>query len=111
MVGRRLSIAAFVAAGLAVAVLLVLLVSPHADADPDGLSKVSADHGIDRTQLPSGAKDSPLAGYAVPGLHHGGLSTGLAGLIGITVTFAIVAGVLWLVRRRRPAPSADRTQA
>jgi cobalt/nickel transport system permease protein len=100
---RRLSIAAFVAAGLVIAAALVLFVSPWADSNPDGLSKVSADKGIDAAQRASATDGSPLAGYAVNGVHHDGLSKGLSGLIGVAVTFLVAALVLWLVRRRRSA--------
>ena len=104
MARRRLSIVAFVLAGLAVAAVLVFFVSPYANSDPDGLSKVAADKGIDASQLPSATDASPLAGYAVKGMHDDGLSRGLSGLIGVAVTFAIGAGVVWVVRRRAASP-------
>jgi cobalt/nickel transport system permease protein len=107
VLGRRLSIAAFVAAGLAIAAALVLFVSPWADGDPDGLAKVSADQGIDAAQRASAADGSPLAGYGVEGVHHDALSKGLSGLIGIAVTFLVVALVLWLVRRRKATGPAE----
>jgi cobalt/nickel transport protein len=104
---RRISLAAFVVVGLVVAVLLVVFVSPHADANPDGLAKVSAETGIDRSELPSAADGSPLAGYAVKSVDHDAIGKGLAGVIGIVVTFVVVAGALWLVRRRRTTPTAE----
>ncbi len=103
---RRLSVAAFVVAGLVVAALLVLFVSPFADSNPDGLSKVSADTGIDAAQRNSAVAGGPLAGYAVQGMDHDGLSKGISGLIGVAVTFAIAAGAVWLVRRRRDVAAA-----
>jgi cobalt/nickel transport system permease protein len=101
MASRRLPIVAFVLVGLAVAAVLAFFVSPYADPNPDGLSNVAADKGIDASQLPSATDDSPFAGYAVKGVHDEGLSKGLSGLIGVAVTFAIGAGAVWLVRRRR----------
>lgn len=98
---RRISIAAFVATGLVVAAVLVLLASPWADSNPDGLSKVSADKGIDAAQRASATDGSPLAGYGVKGVDHDALGKGLSGLIGVAVTFIAAAVVLWLVRRRR----------
>jgi cobalt/nickel transport system permease protein len=103
---KRLSIAAFVATGLVVAAVLVLFVSPLADSSPDGLSKVSADTGIDATQRASATEGSPLAGYGVRGVHHDALSKGLSGLIGVAVTFLVAAVALWLVRRRRATAAA-----
>jgi hypothetical protein len=98
---RRTSIAAFVVAGLAVAVLLVVFVAPHADSNPDGLAKVAADEGIDRGERASAVDGSPLAGYGVKGVDHEGVGKVVAGLVGIAVTFAVVLVLLWLVRRRR----------
>jgi cobalt/nickel transport system permease protein len=102
---RRLSIAAFVGIGLAVAVALVLFVSPWADSDPDGLAKMAADTGIAGAERASATSRSPLAGYGVEG--HDGVGKGLAGLIGVAVTFLVVAILLWLVRRRRGSRPAD----
>jgi PDGLE domain len=104
---RRISLAAFVVVGLAIAVLLVVVVSPYADSNPDGLAKVSAETGIDRSALPSAVDGSPLAGYGVKSVDHAAISRGLAGVIGIVVTFVVVAGALWLVRRRRTTPAAE----
>jgi cobalt/nickel transport system permease protein len=102
---RRRSILAFVLVGLAVAAVLVVFVSPYANPNPDGLSKVAADKGLDASQLPSAVDGSPLAGYAVKGVHDEGLSKGLSGLVGVAVTFAVAAGAVWLLRRRRRTPS------
>jgi hypothetical protein len=104
MARRRRSIVAFVLVGLAVAALLAFFVSPYANPDPDGLSKVAADKGIAASELPHATEDSPLAGYAVKGVEDEGLSKGLSGLIGVAATFAIGAGAVWLVRRRAAPP-------
>jgi cobalt/nickel transport system permease protein len=109
-VRRRLSIAAFVAAGLALAAVLVLFVSPWADSNPDGLSKVSADKGIDAAQRAGATDGSPLSGYGVEGVGHDALSKGLSGLVGVAVTFLVAASVLWLVRRRRTTQTTQRTE-
>ena len=103
-------LAVFVAAGLAVAIALVVFVAPHASSSPDGLEKVAADHGIDRNARASAVADGPLAGYGVSGVGDDAVSTIVAGLVGVTVTFVVVAGGMWLLRRRRldtraePAP-------
>ena len=89
---------------------LVVLVAPHASADPDGLEKVSSETGID-----DGAVAHRLADGAARRLRRSVVSsndtaaTGIAGVVGVVATFAAGAGVVWLVRRRRspPTPPAD----
>jgi hypothetical protein len=110
---KRISIVGFVLIGLAVTAILAGVVSGFASTAPDGLNKVAEDEGfIDQTQDHDLA-DSPVAGYGVSGVDNGRVSKGLAGLIGITVTFAVGYGIFALVRRRAdttpPAPSATTT--
>jgi cobalt/nickel transport system permease protein len=115
---RNVTIGALVAAGVLVALLLAFFVSPHASSKPDGLEKVAADKGLDTGEKAHAMGDGPLAGYSVKGVDDSPISTGLAGVIGVTATFAIGGGlflVLWAVRRhhepasltgpRAPAPS------
>ena len=67
-------------AGLAIVALVVIVLVPFASGDPDGLQRVAQDNGF----LGS-AQDLLLgliAGYAIPGI-GGGLSTVVAGLIGV----------------------------
>lgn len=108
---RRLAFGAFLAGGLAVCATLALLVAPRASSRPDGLERVALDEGFADEAQAHALEGLPTAGYGVPGVGHEGLSTGLAGVVGIAVTFAVVAGALLLVRRTRarprpPAPSA-----
>jgi cobalt/nickel transport protein len=44
--------------------------------------------------------DGPLAGYGIRGIDNPYLSTGLAGVLGVLVTFALGGGAFWLLRRR-----------
>lgn len=104
---RRLSIAAFVVAGLVVAVLLVVFVAPHASSNPDGLERIAADSGIDRDARPSAAADGPLAGYGVAGVESATAGTIVAGVVGVAGTFIIVVGVMLVLRRRRSRPPAE----
>ncbi len=87
--------------GLAVAVLS-LLAAPFASDAPDGLERVAIDLGfIDGGQGPSAA--SPLGllpDYTIPGL-GGGISTILAGLVGLMIVAALGYGVALILRRRR----------
>lgn len=103
MTGRR-SVAAFVVIGLAVAIGLAVFVSPEASSKPDGLNKVAIDQGFDQHETAHRSADLPTAGYAVRGVDSERWSTGLAGLIGVAVTFALGTGLVLLARRsgRRP---------
>ncbi|OEJ95876.1 energy-coupling factor ABC transporter permease [Streptomyces thermolilacinus] len=89
------------AAGLAASVLLAGFVSFYASANPDGLEKVAADHGIDSKVQEHATADSPLADYGVKDLTDARLSGGLAGTIGVGATLALGTGVFWATRRRR----------
>lgn len=95
-----------VVAGLALALLLAGLLSAFASESPDGLERVTADHGLDARTREHPLADSPLAGYATRDL-EGDLSGGVAGVAGVTVTLAL-SGALFLVLRRRPAPQPPR---
>jgi cobalt/nickel transport system permease protein len=104
---RRISVAAFVVAGLLVAVLLVVFVAPHASSSPDGLEKVAAEKGIDRDVRPSAVADGPLADYSVKGVDSARVGTVVAGLVGVAVTFLVVVAAMWLLRRRRSRALAE----
>ena len=97
----RLKLSLFVAAGLALALLLAFLVSPEASSQPDGLEKVAIDHGFADQADDHGLADSPLADYGVKGVDDERMSTGLAGVVGVAVTFALGAGLFGLLRWRR----------
>ncbi|MER6594522.1 PDGLE domain-containing protein [Micromonospora purpureochromogenes] len=110
----------FVAAGLLVALLLAGVVSNYASSHPDGLDSsllkgctVDADGEITGGSCPAQqAKDheladSPLADYGIRGVDNGFLSTGLSGVLGVLLTFAVGGGVFWLLRRRGPARPDD----
>jgi len=93
---------------VAVAVTLVLagIASFYASSSPDGLERVATDEGFADTARDHDLADSPLADYGVEGVDDARLSTGLAGALGIGVTFAVTGGLFWLVRRSRRAPAA-----
>ncbi|MEV4725889.1 PDGLE domain-containing protein [Micromonospora humida] len=106
----------FVAVGLLVALVLAGVVSNYASSHPDGLDSsllrgctVNADDEITGGSCPAQqAKDheladSPLADYGIRGVDNGFLSTGLSGVAGVLLTFAVGGGVFWLLRRRGPA--------
>jgi cobalt/nickel transport system permease protein len=91
---------ALVLVGLLVALVLAGGVSYWASSAPDGLNKVASDQGIDKGAQDHQLDDSPLAGYETDGVGDGRLSGGLAGVVGVAVTFLVVGGLAWGVRRR-----------
>ncbi|MFI7211904.1 PDGLE domain-containing protein [Micromonospora maritima] len=108
----------FLLGGLLVALLLAGVVSNYASSHPDGLDSsllkgctVNADDEITGGSCPAQqAKDheladSPLADYGVRGIGNDFLSTGLSGVLGVLLTFAVGGGLFWLARRRGPAGS------
>jgi cobalt/nickel transport protein len=119
-VNRRFG--AFGLGGLLVALLLAGVVSSFASSAPDGLDSVArrgctfdADGRITggncmaAGERDSATADSPLADYGVRGVDNPYLSTGLSGVLGVLVTFAVAGGLVWLARRR--PPSRDATPA
>ena len=105
----------FLAGGLLVALLLAGVVSSFASGSPDGLD-ATARQGCTfdaRGEITGGTcmaqreqdhqlAGSPLADYGIRGVDNPYVSTGLAGVLGVLVTFALGGGVFWLVRRRTP---------
>ena len=71
----------------ALVTMVVLLLSPLASANPDGLNRVAADLGFIHTAT---ARTGPLAGYAVPFLRSVSLSKIAAGGVGIAVVGAVI---------------------
>jgi cobalt/nickel transport protein len=109
----------FILGGLLVALLLAGVVSNFASGSPDGLDSAStkgctldADGEIiggscmAQNAKESETSDSPLADYGVRGIDNSFLSTGLAGVTGVLLTFAIGGGIFWLVRRK-PAQKVE----
>lgn len=93
-----MSLQLLVVTGLAVAIALVVLVAPRADADPDGLERVAADQGIDAGQQEHDLASSPLADYGITG-DDGTVGTAVAGVVGVVVVFAMGYGLFVLTRR------------
>jgi cobalt/nickel transport protein len=110
----------FLAAGLLVTLLLAGVVSSFASSSPDGLDATArdgctfdADDEITggtcmlRQEREHQLADSPLADYGIRGIGNEHLSTGLSGVLGVVLTFAVGGGLFWLVRRRPAAEPAD----
>jgi cobalt/nickel transport system permease protein len=95
--------------GGTIATLIVLLLSPLASADPDGLERVAENLGFLDRGL--GAPYQLLPDYTIPFLGETPLSTIVAGVIGALVVAAVAVGVARLIRRRpdQPSVSAERS--
>lgn len=91
---------AFLAAGLVLAIGIAGFSGLFSSGEPDGLERVSIDQGFDDDATDS-ALDSPLSDYGVEGVDNDGLSTGLAGVIGVVVTLGLTMGILKIVQLRR----------
>lgn len=94
---------AFVIAGLGVALLIAIFVSPFASQDPDGLDRVSQDLKFDEKALEDApARQLPFYAvfeeYALRGVPDS-VATPLAGLIGTLATFGLAWGIGKLVVR------------
>jgi PDGLE domain-containing protein len=107
---KRITVGLVVGAGLVVAFILAFFVSPFASSSPDGLEKVAADKGLGTAQKTHAVADGPLADYAVKGVDNAKLSTALAGVVGVTITFAVGLGLFLVLKkvRRRDEPAEPR---
>ena len=104
----RRNVIGLVVTGLVVAVALAGFVSPFASSSPDGLEKVAADEALDSAVAEHALAGGPLADYAVEGVDDDRVGTGLAGLIGVAVTFAAGFGLFAVIKRVRVEPDPRR---
>jgi cobalt/nickel transport protein len=108
----------FIGAGLLVALLLAGVVSNFASSHPDGLESVihQGCEFNDEDEIVGGEcvaqqaqdhelADSPFADYALAGVDNAFLGTAVSGVLGVLVTFAVGAGLFWLVRGRGASSS------
>ena len=88
----RASTRVLVVIGVAVALVIAGVLSRFASSDPDGLTKVSEDHG-----------------FAGAGETHDGLLAygGASGLVGALVVLSVVGVAVYLLRRRRPTEGSE----
>ena len=77
--------------------LAVTLLAPLASREPDGLERVAENKGfIDASR---DAPYSVIADYLVPGIENEAFATILAGFIGVTIVYMLVAGGASLLYR------------
>lgn len=94
---------AFFIAGLGVALLIAVFLSPFASSDPDGLDRVAQDLKFDHKAAEDApARKLPFAQifdeYALKGVPES-VATPLAGLVGTLATFGLAWGIGKLVVR------------
>jgi cobalt/nickel transport protein len=102
---------AFIIAGLGVALLIAVFLSPFASSDPDGLDRVSQDLKFDtKAAEEAPAQKLPFYNvfeeYALRGVPEG-VATPLAGLIGTLVTFGLAWGIGKLVVRNSSSSTTE----
>ncbi|MBO9381059.1 MAG: energy-coupling factor ABC transporter permease [Roseiflexus sp.] len=85
--------------GGAIAALIVVLLSPLASADPDGLERVAEDMGF--IDLGQSAPYEIIPDYTLPFLGETPLSTIVAGLIGVLVVAVVIVLVARALGSRR----------
>jgi cobalt/nickel transport protein len=103
----------FLIGGLLVALLLAGVVSSFASGSPDGLDytaregctfnaggEITGGTCMAQQEQEHQLAGSPLADYAVRGIDNEFLATGLSGVIGVLITFAVGGGLFWVLRRR-----------
>lgn len=98
---QRVSTRTLVLVGLAICLLLAAVVSFWASGHPDGLEHVAETLGFADSAGEHGSDGSPFADYATKGVDSGFLSGGLAGVVGVLLTGALMWLLLRLVVRRR----------
>lgn len=86
-------------AGVAIAVLVVVVLAPLASPDPDGLERVAEDAGF--MERAGNYVAGLLGDYAIPGIDNAWLSTVLSGLLGIVIVAGLMVLLGRLVARRR----------
>jgi cobalt/nickel transport system permease protein len=89
----------WILAGIAIS-LVVLLLSPFASINPDGLERVAMDMGFLQSRQPSTLEIIP--NYTVPILGGTPLSTILAGALGMLAVVLIVGAVAIGLRKKNP---------
>ncbi|MDN5324121.1 MAG: cobalt/nickel transport protein [Clostridia bacterium] len=84
---------------LLLTVVIATFLSPFASSLPDGLEKVAEDKGF--IELTITLFTAPIPDYLVPGIDNEALGTGLAGFLGVILTFAIVFSIGKIITVKR----------
>ena len=98
----------FLLGGLLLAACLAMFVAPFASQAPDGLDSFAI-----RQHIPEPTPEqqvwqlAPLADYQLPCVRHEGVSTAIAGLLGVALVFGAATLLAKLVARRS-GPESER---
>lgn len=90
----------FIVAGIVVAFVLAGVASYYASGYPDGLTAAAQQLGFIETEQTHARGGSTFAGYATEGVENDRLSGGIAGIVGVAITF-VVGGLLFFALRGR----------
>ena len=83
---------------LAVSMSVAVLLAPFASELPDGLERVAESLGF--LKRGTSKVTSPLPDYQIPGL-RGGISTSMAGVVGVLVTFGLAYMIVKVLHRKK----------
>jgi len=84
---------------LAAALFLGVVISPFASSWLDGLERVAEDKGFVEIGEGEPAVESPVPGYAFPGIGHEKFATALAAGAGTILAFVATLGLAGLLRK------------
>lgn len=87
--------------GLLIAIALAVFLSPYASKSPDGLERVAEDKGFLHKGEGRNIIASPIPDYTIPKVKNEKLSTSLAGLVGVIITFSFVYLIGHSIKRKR----------
>lgn len=88
-------------AGLAIAILVAVFLSPLASPHPDGLERVAEDQSFIQMAEGQEVLSSPIPDYVMPGIANEAVATGSAGIVGVLLTFAAVWGMKRILVKRQ----------
>lgn len=102
--GARVGMRPFVIGGLVVTLGFAAVVSQFAVDDPDGLERVAEDEGFIDSATDHTFGDSIFADYATNGIDNEQVSLAVAGIAGVVLSLAVMAGITSATRQiaRRP---------
>jgi cobalt/nickel transport protein len=86
---------------LLVSIGLAGIVSYYASSSPDGLEKVAGDIGFIETAKDHTLDNSALADYGVAGIENERLSVGIAGIVGVIATGALMYLIVKFISRKK----------
>jgi len=86
---------------LLVSIGLAGIVSYYASSSPDGLEKVAGEIGFIETAKDHTLDNSALADYGVAGIENERLSVGIAGIVGVIATGALMYLIVKFISRKK----------